>query len=58
MPISFDDVDMSPPSAVLAASWEALRLEQARAVRAVASAAVDAADCALLLEILGSSDGH
>jgi hypothetical protein len=57
MPISFDDVEMSPPSATLLASWEALRAERASAARAVASAAVDAADCARLLEILGLSAG-
>jgi hypothetical protein len=53
MPISFDDVEMAPPSAAVVASWEASRVERTQAARAVASAAVDAADCARLLEMLG-----
>jgi hypothetical protein len=55
VPISFDDVDLSTPSAALAASWEALRAERARAVRLVASAALDANDCLQLLDALGLS---
>lgn len=57
MPISFDDVEMVAPSTE-AATWGDSRVGRARAVRAVASAAVDAADCERLLDVLGLRPGE
>jgi hypothetical protein len=51
VPISFDHVDMSGPPSV--DEPEVSAAERARATRVVASAAKDAADCALLLDVLG-----
>lgn len=58
MPISFDDVEMATPSAEVAASWADSQVGRARAVRAVASASVDAADCEQLLDVLGLRAGE
>jgi hypothetical protein len=54
MPISFDQVEMSsPPPVSLPESEGVTRATRARAVRAVASAAANAQECAALLDMLG-----
>lgn len=57
MPISYDQVELSPqPSGPPAAgAWELTPAIRARATRVVAATAVDARECATLLDMLGLS---
>jgi hypothetical protein len=61
MPISFEHIEMSTPTVVSPVqNGEVTAAMRARAVRAIASSAKDAGDCAALLDMLGLSaeDGH
>jgi hypothetical protein len=61
MPISFEHIEMSTPMmAAPVQNGEVTAGVRTRAVRAIASAARDAGDCAALLAMLGLSaeDGH
>jgi Arc/MetJ family transcription regulator len=61
MPISSEHIEMSTPTmAVPVPNGEVTAAVRTRAVRAIASAAKDAGDCAALLDMLGLSaeDGH
>jgi hypothetical protein len=56
MPISFEHIEMSTPTVVPPTQdGEVTAVARARAVRAIASAAKNAGDCATLLDMLGLS---
>jgi hypothetical protein len=61
MPISFEHIEMSTPTVITPVQDGAVSaVARARAVRAIASAAENAGECALLLDMLGltASDGR
>jgi hypothetical protein len=57
VPISFDQVELSPHASghTTAGAWELTPEIRARATRVVAATAVDARECATLLDMLGLS---